>query len=124
MKKLLAIITAFVLGFSLVSTSPAFATAGPATTFGVETAILKDCGGKEAGSGEGIKCVVQLVVDILSIGVGIFGVIGIAITGIQYLTAGGSEEQTRKAKRRLFEIIIGLAVYAVAAALLSWLLPD
>lgn len=91
------------------------------------TAIIGNRGdsstGCECGGGESIMSILKFVVDIMSIGVGILGVIGISITGIQYLTAGGNEEQVRKAKRRMFEIVIGLAAYAVAAALLSWLLP-
>ena len=60
----------------------------------------------------------------MTIGIGILGVIGISVVGIQYLTAGGSEEKTRKAKQRMLEIVIGLAVYAVMYAVLSWLLPN
>ena len=59
----------------------------------------------------------------MTIGVGILGVLGITIVGIQYLTAGGNEEKTRKAKRRLFEIVLGLAVYVAIYAILQWLLP-
>ena len=88
-----------------------------------KAAILTGCDAAEKGHGEGIKCIVLLVVDILSVLIGIVGVIGIVVVGIQYLTAGGNEEQTRKAKRRLFEIIIGLVAYAVAYGLLKWLLP-
>lgn len=85
---------------------------------GAENAnILTGCAGRE----DGIMCVLELVVDILTIGIGILGVIGISVVGIQYLTAGGNEEQTRKAKRRMFEIILGLAAYAVIYALLKWL---
>ena len=80
---------------------------------GPDCAIL-DCN-------QGIDGVLNLVVNILTIGVGILGVVGITIVGIQYLTAGGNEEKTRTAKRRLFEIVIGLAVYAVMYALLNWL---
>ena len=59
----------------------------------------------------------------MSIGVGILGVLGIVIVGIQYLTAGGNEEQTRKAKRRMFEIVIGLVAYVLVYAFLKFLLP-
>ena len=79
----------------------------------VETAILD--------GDKGITGVLKLVVDILTIGVGIFAVIAIVIVGIQYMTAGGNEEQTRKAKRRLFEIVIGIVAYVVMYALLNWL---
>lgn len=86
----------------------------------VDTSILSacDCPSIEGGS---IGYILNLVVDIMTIGIGILGVIGISVVGIQYLTAGGSEEKTRKAKRRMFEIIIGLVAYAVIYALLKFL---
>ena len=81
----------------------------------IDTTII-DCKGED-----GVEHVLKLVIDILSIGVGVLGVVGISIVGIQYLTAGGNEDKTRKAKRRLFEIIIGLIVYAMFYAVLNWL---
>ena len=122
MKKLIISITALVLGI-FACAQPVFATSNT-TTFGVETSILKDCGSKADGTnGEGITCILNLVVRIMTIGIGILGAFGITVSGVQYLTAGGNEEQTRKAKRRIFEIIIGLAVYVLIVALLTWLLP-
>ena len=78
---------------------------------------------KDDGQGCGVYTVLNLVVEILSIGIGILGVIGIMVVGIQYLTAKGNEEQAKKAKRRIFEIILGLAAYAVLFAVIQWLLP-
>ena len=123
MKKFLPALITLVMGVSVCST-PATATNGT-TTFGVEAAILTDCAKAEDGSGNGagVLCILQLVIDIMTIGVGILGVLGITIVGIQYLTAGGSEEKTRKAKRRMFEIMIGLLAYVVIYAVLKWLLP-
>ena len=57
----------------------------------------------------------------MTIGIGVLGVVGILIVGTQYLTAGDSEEKARKAKRRLFEIVIGLIAYAIFYAILNWL---
>lgn len=88
-----------------------------------KAAILHECAGKDSGK-ESIGCVIELVVNILTILVGIAGVIGIVIVGIQYITAGGSEEQTRKAKRRLFEIVLGLVAYAAVYGLAQWILPS
>ena len=68
--------------------------------------------------------IIRFVVNILSIGVGIIAVIGITIAGIQYTTAGGNEEQTRKSKRRILEIVIGLAAYALLYAVLQFVLPN
>lgn len=79
----------------------------------VETAILD--------GDQGVKGVVELIVEIMSVGVGILGVIGISIVGIQYLTAGGNEERARKSKRRMLEIVIGLAAYAVMYYILKFL---
>ena len=77
----------------------------------------------DSGNGNSIIHILVLIMDIMTIGIGILGVIGISVVGVQYLTAGGNEEQTRKAKRRLYEIIIGLAAYVLIYALLKWLLP-
>ena len=122
MKKLIASLIAMVTIFTSFSfiTVPAFADDDHC----VDTAILGE-GGKSCDNGQGssIWSVLKLVVDILTVGIGILGVIGITVVGIQYLTAGGSEEKTRKAKRRMFEIIIGLVAYVVLYATLSWLLP-
>ena len=68
-----------------------------------------------------IDGILGLIIDILVIGIPILGIIGITIVGIQYLTAGGNEEKTRKAKRRMFEIVIGLVAYALIFAVSQWL---
>ena len=75
---------------------------------------------------EGIDAVfhiLNLAIDILTAGIGIFAVVGISIAGIQYLTAGGNEQQVEKAKRRIFEIVIGMVCYAILWVFLEWLLP-
>lgn len=134
-KKITTAIIAAVFGLSVASlpltTTPASAASvsRPSTTavntFGVETAILDGCANKEEAekNGAGIICILGLVVNIMTIGIGILAVIGITVSGIQYITAGGSEEQTRKAKRRIFEIVLGLAAYAASYLLLHFLLP-
>ena len=86
-------------------------------------AILKTCASQESGGGEGIQCIIMTVVNILSVVIGIAGVIGIVWVGIQYMTAGGNEEKTRKAKQRMFEIVVGLVSYVVIFAALKWLMP-
>lgn len=79
----------------------------------VETAVLD--------GDQGVEGVARFVLEIMSVGVGILGVIGISIVGIQYLTAGGNEEKARKSKRRMLEIVIGLIAYAVMYAILKFL---
>lgn len=78
---------------------------------------------KDDGEGCGIYTILNLVLDILSIGVGLLGVMGISIVGTQYLTAKGNEEQARKSRRRFLEVVAGLASYALLYAGSQWLLP-
>lgn len=100
------------------------------TAGGAKTSILGEGGcfrpeGEDAKTARG-GIIIKLLTDglnILTVGVGILGVIGITLVGLQYLTAGGSEEKTRKAKTRMLEIVIGLVAYALIYAILKWLLP-
>ena len=117
MKKILAGLMALVLSFSAMA-APVMAEGD--NDKGVPTAILDTCGRAD----DGIACILNLVVNIMTIGIGVLGVLGITIVGVQYLTAGDNEEKTRKAKRRMFEIVIGLVAYVAVYALLSWLIPD
>lgn len=82
------------------------------------------CSCDDSGDGDGIKHILKFVAGIFTVSIGVLGVVGLGVSGVQYLTAGGNEEKTRKAKRRIFEIVIGLVVYAVAYALMSFLIPD
>lgn len=86
---------------------------------GVETSII-ECGG---GGDAGIWHILSLAINIMTIGVGILAIIGILWAGITYLTAGGSEDKVLMAKRRLSQIVIGLAAFAVVWAFSQWLLP-
>ena len=78
---------------------------------------------KDDGTGCGVFTVLNLVVDILSMGVGVLGVIGIVLVGIQYLTAKGNVDQVERSKKRLYAIIIGIAVYALLYSGVQWLMP-
>lgn len=78
---------------------------------------------KDDGNGCGVYTILNSVVDILSIGIGILAVIGITIVGIKYLTAKGNIEQTKKAKHRMLQIVIGLVAYVLLYAGIQWLLP-
>ena len=120
MKKALSFVTASILAFSVVTTPVFAANEDKNKDSGVETAILTTCG----QDSDGVGCILRLVVDIMSIGIGILGVIGITVVGIQYLTAGGDEGKVKKSKQRMFEIVIGLVAYVVIYAALRWLLPN
>ena len=120
MKKLIAIIFVCLMGgFMLLApvtnNAPVFAEEKC-----YDGAILDVC---DDGKGSGISEVLKMAVRILTVGISILAVIGITVAGVQYLTAGDKEEQVRKSKRRIVEIIIGIAVFVLLYAILSWLLP-
>lgn len=85
---------------------------------GVETSLV-ECG-ENAG---GINHTVQLIMDNAVIGVGILAVIGIAVAGIQFLTAGDNAGTLAKAKKRILEIIIGLVCFVALWGVARWILP-
>ena len=86
-----------------------------------ETVLLGNL--KDDGSACGVFTILNIAVDIFSAGVAILALIGITIVGVNYLTAGGNEEQTRKAKHRMFQIVIGITAYALLYAGVQWLIP-
>lgn len=72
--------------------------------------------------GEPVSSDFILLPDILTIFVGIFGIASLTVIGIRYLTSPGHSPRVRQSKRYLFEIIIGLTIYATVYALLRWAL--
>lgn len=87
----------------------------------IETTLFGNL--KDDGKGCGIYTTLNFIIDILTFGIGIAATIGIVLAGITYLTAGGNTQKTLKAKRRIYEIIVGLTVYAALWAVLNWVLP-
>lgn len=110
-----------VVGLALVT--PAFMTSAYADCGGAST-VLIGCDSGSSNSLSGIDEILKLILNILTVLVGILATIGIVISGLQYLTAGDRPEQVRKAKRRIFEIILGLIAYALIYAALQWLMPS
>lgn len=78
---------------------------------------------KDDGKGCGVFSILKLIIDILSFGIAIAGTIGLVICGISYLTAKGNEAQITKARHRIFEIVLGLAIYTILWFILNFLLP-
>ena len=88
---------------------------------GVETSII-DCTSEDEEGGA-LFDILAIVINILTFGVGIAATVGLVISAYQYMTAGDNPGQIQKAKTRIMEIIIGLAVYALMWGVLNFLLP-
>lgn len=113
----------FVISFILLFFAcPFFIPANPVSASdSVETIFFGELESDKEGCE--VFTILNLILDVLSYGVVIAGALGITVFGVQYLTAKGDEAQVTKAKRRIFEIVIGLAVYAVLWAILNFVLP-
>ena len=126
MKKVLGAILVFVALFVssvMISYEATNMCARPAFAAGMsdsDTSIIK-CGNYEGG--KGIKCLLKIVVTVLTYGIGILGVVGMMISGIQYITSSGDPAKMTKAKNRILQIVIGLIIYAVMWAALNFLVP-
>lgn len=91
---------------------------------GVQTSIIKNQGDCYVDTdGSGVFRILNIVVNVLTMGVGVLGTLGIIIAGIQYLTASGNEAQMAKAKQRIIEVVIGLVVFGVMWAVLQFVIP-
>jgi len=71
----------------------------------------------------GVWDLLQTALTVMTAGVGILATIGLVVSGIQWLTARDNESQLVKAKSRIFNIVIGIVVWALMWLVLSWLLP-
>lgn len=95
------------------------------TCGGVETSIIA-CnvdGGEDNDGSAVIIHLLRYAIIIMTMGVGILAVAGVVYAGILYASAGGSQEQVKKAKMMLFNVALGLVAYAFMYAITNFLIP-
>jgi hypothetical protein len=63
------------------------------------------------------------LIKFLTVGVGIAATGGVAYGGFLYLTARGNSGQVQKGVMTIVNALIGVGLYALAFALLNWLIP-
>jgi hypothetical protein len=91
---------------------------------GVDTSII-NCDEKGQGGIEdsGVWGILLLAINVLTAGIGIAAVGGIVYGAILYTSAGGSQEQTKKAIGIITNVVIGVIAYALMFAALNFLIP-
>jgi hypothetical protein len=111
-----------VAGFALMNTTSVSAEESCA---GVDTAIIKcdQKGTTGAVEDSGVWGIMLLAINILTAGVGIAAVGGIVYGAILYTSAGGSQEQVKKAMGIITNVVIGVVAYAVMFSGLNFLIP-
>lgn len=65
--------------------------------------------------------ILNLVLYVITAGVGVVALAGVIITGVQYASARDDEGQVIAAKERMRNITIGLFLWAAMFALIKWL---
>jgi len=116
------------LSFFLLPT-PAFAAcdSDPDTACcgGVDTGII---GCTQSGTGDdientGLWGILMLTINFLTAGVGVVALAGIVYGSVLYTSAGGSQEQVKKAMGIFTNVVIGVIAFAGMWALLNFLIP-
>lgn len=90
---------------------------------GVDTSIIGGAMCKEGEEGGVIFSLLKWVLGIMTAGVGITAVGGIAYGALLYTTAESKPEQTKKAIGIITNVVIGLVAYALMAVLLNFIIP-
>ena len=108
-----------VLGLSSVFISPAYANCG-----GVATSIVNcsQSGGATIDQ-SGVWGVLLLAINILTGLVAVAAVGGIVYGAVLYTSAGGSQEQVKKAMGIITNVVIGVITYALMYSVSNFLIP-
>jgi len=87
---------------------------------GVNTALI-DC--DDSTDGTAIFELLSMALNIATFGVAAAAIIGIILSGYQYMTARDNSAAVVKAKNRILQVIIGLAIWALFWGVLQFILP-
>lgn len=90
-----------------------------------KTAILPDslCKGGDKLEDNGIFGILLLVISVLTGGVVLVAIGGFVYAAILYTTAEANAAQVTKAKETIFNVVLGLAMFALMWAFLQFIIP-
>ena len=103
-----------VAGNTAILSTPALAADCTVGSVSFSTTILPSCD---------IMGILILVINVLSVGVGIAAVGGLIYASILYSSAGGGQEQVKKARDMIRNIVIGLVLFGLMYSFLQYLIP-
>ncbi len=122
--------TLLMVGVTFALVAPASAvTCTPSATQkccgGVPTGVLgcAQTGGGTSIENTGLWGILLLVINILTAGVGVVAVGGIVYASILYTSAGGNQEQLKKAYKIITDVVIGVIAFGLMWAFLNFLIP-
>ena len=83
--------------------------------------VFANC--NETDPKSGIFAILGMVLNVLTFGVGIAATAGFIFCGYQYMTSKNEPAVIVKIKTRIFNMVIGLLIYAMFWAVIALLLP-
>jgi hypothetical protein len=108
---------ALVLGISSIALSPVVYAENDCGDYSTSTLPCPKDGEN------GVTSILLLIINILTAGIGVAAVGGVVYGAILYTSAGGSMDQTKRAKTIIFNVVIGLVVYALMYSFMNYLIP-
>ena len=88
--------------------------------------VCQDANGQQANNGKNnpIINIIKQAITIISFVIGIAAVIGIVVSGVRIIVAGGDSQAVASARTGLIYSLVGLAVAAVAQAIVAFVLSQ
>ena len=71
----------------------------------------------------GIWKLLLLVINIMTAGVGVLAIGGVAYGSFKYTTSAGNSEKAKEARAIIFNVIYGLIAYALMFSFLNYIIP-
>ena len=115
-----------ILGFALLVGVATTTMQSPvmADCAGVKTAIINcDNVGNTSAKDSGVWKILLLILNIMTAGIGILAIGGIAYGAVLYASAGDKPEQTKKAMEIIRNVVIGLIAYGLMFIVINYLVP-
>lgn len=78
--------------------------------------------GNEGNPETGLNKAIKLIVNLLTVIVGVVAVIVIIISGLRYITSGGDSSNITKARNSILYALIGLIIVAIAQLLVRFII--
>src|SRR3989339_1440832 len=117
-KVLVGMVMAIVMGMVLLPTVASAVT----TTGDINFGLIY---GKETGLGDqDIRATISKIINMALGLLGIVAVVIVLVGGFEWMTAGGNEEKTGEAKKRIMAGVIGLAIILSAYAIAKFVIDS
>lgn len=99
-------------------------------TQALECGVLPDSICRKADSGDtkdvkntGVWALLLLVLNIMTAGVILLAIGGVVYGSVLYTSAGGNQEQVKKARTIITNVVIGVLLFVLMFGLANWLIP-